>query len=86
MASGALSALHDITATPRIRPASFYDVPDIVELGRAFFAVSDMQALAAFCPASFAHSIKGMIDGDNGILLVADVGGAVVGMAGARSH
>ena len=79
----ALIALHHIAHKASVRPAGHLDVPAIVELGRAFFAVSDMEALAAFDSGSFATSLHGMIENDDAILLVAEIGGEVVGMAGA---
>lgn len=81
--SGAFQALSDISHTAKVRRARFLDVPAMVELGRAFCSVSDMEALAVFCPASFAHSLNKMISNEDAILLVGEVGGEVVAMAGA---
>ena len=76
-------ALHKLATDVDIRAATYADIPAIVTLGHAFFAASDMGALASFCPESLGASLHRIIAGDNGILLVAEVAGAVVGMAGA---
>lgn len=83
MTLGAHLALQEINASADVRAATFHDVPRMVELGRAFFSVSDMEALATFCPGSFAVSLHNMIQTPSAILLVAEVAGEVIGFAGA---
>lgn len=83
MTLGAHLALQEINASADVRHATFQDVPRMVELGRAFFSVSDMEALATFCPDSFAVSLHNMIHTPSAILLVAEVAGEVIGFAGA---
>ena len=82
---GAYTALHKITGETTVRLATFADIPDMVDLGRSFFAVSDMEALAAFCPESLGTSLHGMIQTPDAILLVAEANKRVVGVAGAMT-
>lgn len=62
-----------------IRAATRDDIPRIVEMGRAFYAASGYEAIA---PASIP-SIAGLaiLTMEQGVMLVAEVNGAVVGMA-----
>jgi GNAT superfamily N-acetyltransferase len=83
MTIGAHLALQELNASANVRCATFQDVPRMEELGRAFFAVSDMEALATFCPGSFAVSLHNMIHTPSAILLVAEVAGEIIGFAGA---
>ena len=83
MTQNARIALHELATETEIRAATYADIPAIVDLGRAFFAASDMGALASFCDESLGVSLHRMIDADAAILLVAEVAGNVVGMAGA---
>ena len=83
MTQDARIALSQLANSAAIRPADYGDVDAIVELGRAFVSVSDMEALAAFCQESLTGSIHSMVDAPNAILMVAEDAGQIVGMAGA---
>jgi GNAT superfamily N-acetyltransferase len=83
MTLDARSAISALNSRDAVRPADYADIPALVELGRAFFIASDMESLAAFCPESFAISLHNMIGAEDAILLAAEVGGNVVGFAGA---
>jgi GNAT superfamily N-acetyltransferase len=85
MTHDARSALHNLATSVEIRAATYADIPAIVTLGRAFFTASDMGAIAAFCEESLGASLHRMIASPDAILLVAEVGDAVVGMAGAMT-
>ncbi|QWF19300.1 GNAT family N-acetyltransferase [Lysobacter capsici] len=63
-----------------IRKATEADIPAIVEMGREFYPSTHYSAHIPFCPESVAAIARTMQE--SGILLVADDGGALVGMAG----
>ena len=83
MTQDARITLSQLNRSAVIRPAEYGDVNAIVDLGRVFLSVSDMEALAAFCPESLGRSLHNMVDAPNAILLVAEEDGQIVGMAGA---
>lgn len=66
-----------------IRAATMNDVPALIEMGRAFFDESGFGAETAFDPESTKRTVEHLIGGGDGIVLVAERGGHVVGCAGA---
>jgi GNAT superfamily N-acetyltransferase len=64
-----------------IRDAVPDDAPELVEMGRAFFAEAGWADKAEFCPESFALTLERLSEA--GILLVFEKDGKPVGMAGA---
>lgn len=65
-----------------IRPAVLADVPRLVEMGHAFINSSQYDGRLADNPAQMAAMAAHLIESDQGLLLVADRGGALVGMIG----
>lgn len=67
-----------------IRAATEEDIPDLLRMGREFYAQSGAWPdLAAFDAASVTATLRHLIVSPDGILLAAEQGGSVVGMAGA---
>jgi GNAT superfamily N-acetyltransferase len=66
-----------------IRAARHDDTPAMLELLREFHGASGMAAVADYCAESMAATLARMIDNNDAILLVAEHGGDVVGVAGA---
>ena len=69
-----------------IRPAVTADIPRCVEMGRQFFAESGFEAETSLDPESFRATLEHLIGNADGALLVADLGGALIGMAGALAY
>jgi GNAT superfamily N-acetyltransferase len=67
---------------PTIRIAAEADIPRIIEMGRKFWALTDYRSVE-YDAGSIEHWSKLMID--QGLLLVAEVDGEVVGSVGALS-
>lgn len=66
-----------------IRPADERDIPTLLRMGHYFFDEAEMGDVTEYDPGSMERTFRHLIDGASGILLVADVSGAVVGAAGA---
>lgn len=64
-----------------IRPALPADIKAIIDMGRAFFTEAGWSERAEFCPDSFTRTAARL--GADGLLLVVEKAGEVVGMAGA---
>lgn len=67
-----------------IRPAKAEDIPAIVKLGERFHAEAGWADVFAFVPEDCAATLHQILQAPAaGILLVADDGGSIAGMAGA---
>lgn len=66
-----------------IRPATPADLPRLVAMGRAFFDEAQWSDVLRWDDAGAAESLACMVDADNSVMLVAEAGGHVVGMAAA---
>lgn len=69
----------------RIRDANGGDIPRLLDMAARFCAASGHAAYAKFDPAGMEHTLRRLIDGDDGILLVAEDAageGGLAGMAG----
>lgn len=64
-----------------IRPAVPTDIHSLLDMGRAFFVEAGWSGFADFDDESFAYTCGHLMD--NGVFLVAERDGAVVGMAAA---
>lgn len=65
-----------------IRPAEERDIPHLLEMGQRFFNEAGWGDVTEYDPGSMERTLHHLIHA-NGILLVVESGGAVVGMAGA---
>lgn len=65
-----------------IRPATHDDIAAVTALGKKFHTEGGLARLAPYDPESIKGLLAGLIDGPDGILIVAEVDGEVVGMAG----
>lgn len=65
-----------------IRDAGEADIPYLLDMAVRFCAASGHADHAAFDPASMEHTLRHLIGGEDGILLVAEEDGALAGMAG----
>lgn len=66
----------------KIRNADEADIPQLLDMAAQFCEASGHADNAAFDPASMERTLRGLIAGDDGILLVAEHGGRLAGMAG----
>lgn len=66
-----------------IRPANEMDIPALLRMGHYFFDEAMWGDITEYDPGSMERTLHHLIDSASGILLVAEVGGVVVGMAGA---
>lgn len=70
-----------------IRPALLSDIPDVAALGERFHAEAGWPEIAApYVVEDCAQSLRLMVENPAGILLVAEAGGHLVGMAGGLAH
>lgn len=65
-----------------IRYATADDIPVIAALGKEFHAEAGWADICDYSEADCAETLARMIDDENGILLVAERDGAIVGMCG----
>lgn len=65
-----------------IREATVDDVVSVVEHGRRFFHEAGWSDVAEYREADCAISLRHLVEADTGILLVDEVGGEIVGIAG----
>lgn len=65
-----------------IREAIERDIPALLEMGRRFFAVSGYEPLTCYDSRSMEKTLRSLLSDGNGILLVAETGGGIAGMAG----
>lgn len=65
-----------------IREAAEHDIPALLDMGRRFFEVSGYASLTRYDSQSMEGTLRGLICDRNGILLVADTGNEIAGMAG----
>lgn len=65
-----------------IRPATLEDVPAIAEMGERFHAEAGWADVAGYSVGDCAKSLIQMIETELGIVLVAEDGGRIVGIAG----
>lgn len=65
-----------------IRNAEPGDIPAIAELGALFHIEAELGDVVGYCPESTAKTLQSLIDSPDGILLVAEQGGEIVGMTG----
>lgn len=66
-----------------IRPADERDIPALLRMGHYFFDEAGWGDVTEYDPGSMEITLRHLIDSAGGILLVAESGGAVVGMAAA---
>lgn len=66
-----------------IRPATAADLPRLVAMGRAFFAEAAWADVARWDDDGALSALDAMVDADNGVILVAEEDGRIVGMAAA---
>jgi GNAT superfamily N-acetyltransferase len=66
-----------------IRPADERDIPALLRMGHYFFDEAGWGDVTEYDPGSMDRTLRHLIDSAGGILLVAESGGVVVGMAGA---
>lgn len=65
-----------------IRPSVATDMPQLVEMGRAFWQeAGHAEKTGAFCPVSFAHTVDLLITAK--LMLTAEKDGEIVGMGAA---
>ncbi len=57
-----------------IRPATYDDIPRLLEMGRKFADDAGVTARVGWDAFSVVELLEGLIDGDDGILLVSDKG------------
>lgn len=69
-----------------IRDATIDDIPAIVAMGRAFHGEAACSDIVAWDDESAAITARNLIEGDDGILIVATIEGESVGMAGGLVH
>lgn len=62
-----------------IRLATLADVPALVAMGQRFLASTDYGAHVAASPAHLEDLAKALLATDQGVIFVAEIGGAVVG-------
>ena len=65
-----------------IRLATPEDIPAIAEMGERFHGEAGWQDIAAYSVSDCSQSLGQMIEGDIGIVLVAEDEGRIVGIAG----
>lgn len=65
-----------------IREARFMDVPRLVEMGQRFIASTEYKTRLKSNPEQLDHLMRKLIAEDDGLLLVDERDGAVVGMVG----
>lgn len=65
-----------------IRDAGEADIPQLLAMAARFCEASGHADHAAFDPASMERSLRCLIGGEDGILLVAEEDGSLAGMAG----
>lgn len=65
-----------------IRPAGVEDIPTIASMGKAFFDEAAWSDVVEYVSEDCAASLLAMIEGEHGIVLVAEEAGQIVGMAG----
>lgn len=63
-----------------IREATMADMPDLLRMAEAFYATTDQGAVIPYCPVSAEATARTLLG--NGVLLVAEAAGRVVGMIG----
>ena len=68
-----------------IREATQDDMPALTRMGRQFFALTGISDITSFDDESFHRTIAHLIEGD-GVCLVAEIDGQVVGAAGALAY
>lgn len=69
-----------------IRNAVAADVPRIAELGELFHAEAGWGDICEYSVADTEKTLLHLVNDDNGILLVAESEGEIVGMAGGLAH
>jgi GNAT superfamily N-acetyltransferase len=69
-----------------IRPADERDIPALLRMGHYFFDEAGWGDVASYDPASMAETMRGLIARPDGIFLVAEIDGQLVGMAAALLH
>lgn len=69
-----------------IRPATHEDIATVAALGQRFFKEAGWSDVAEWDDASIRHTLGHLIDGEGGILLVAEHDGRIVGMTGGLVH
>ncbi len=63
-----------------IRLAAPEDIPSLMRMAERFHAMAPFAELIPFCPESMADTFVKLATHDSGVLFVAEVDGAVVGM------
>lgn len=65
-----------------IRDANEDDIPALLDMSRRFFEISGYASLIRFDPPSMEETLRGLLADGRGILMVAETGRGVAGMAG----
>lgn len=69
-----------------IREAGRRDVDECVLMGKSFFDESGFAAETSFDPASLRRTLEQLVAAEDGVLLVAEYGSELIGMAGALCY
>lgn len=69
-----------------IRPATPADVPEIARLGELFHAEAGWGDIAEYSQPDTEKTLTHLVNDENGILLVAERDGEIVGMCGGLAH
>lgn len=69
-----------------IRDASLHDVPEIARLGELFHAEAGWADVCDYSREDTEKTLAHMVESDDGILLVAESDGEIVGMCGGLAH
>lgn len=66
-----------------IREATLEDLEVLTHIGEKFFNMTDLGKVTDYDPESLTFTLKGLIDGDSGVILVAEKNGKIIGVVGA---
>lgn len=66
-----------------IREARIEDILEMVELGREFFNFTELGRITEYDPESSAKTLKALIENEMATILLIEINGKVVGVAGA---
>lgn len=69
-----------------IRPATHSDIKEIARLGKLFHAEAGWGDVVEYVRSDTEKTLAHLVDSDDGILLVAENDGEIVGMCGGLAH
>ena len=69
-----------------IRPATLADLPALGEIGARFHEEAGLSDIAEYVSADCQQSIAKMIQSADGIVIVAEADGQIIGVAGGLAH